>query len=359
MVSLDKMLATPFESSPFETSGAIPESVKGLFEKAETPYTVESARLDISIVSALNENPDFEKDILLGKLGADENSELSKRVDLFLNRRDSVKETYEKYDAPAQLFEGLFGQTPKGEIQVERGPFSVNVICFDDSDFKYVAEASYSNKPRGSISSTYGGCVIKNCKESSLDFAVICAKSNDLLSKINDGANTVSTEEVMIHEGQHVFNWLVNNPEDTAIAADFIEKEDFLVELSNLPVAQFTARARDYIVSCKELILEYGYKDELSAHLAQGLTLEQAANGCGIYRYSDRVSAYLKAGTEAISSDQAFLWRGIVDSALADYDQVSFTVLDKCQKLKQHTGITNAELAMMLANTHLHQFINN
>lgn len=357
----------PTPSSIFNVEGIIPEKVKGLFEKESIAYNARLAKSDVSIVDTLNGNPDSSKADILDKIQSDipnilenptDQQFISERLDLLLKRRDTIKTVVEKYETPEQLFKGFFGKEPVGEIQVGRGPFSAYVICFDQEDFNYVVESPFSKYSRGAIADRrMQGCVVKDCLEPEMGFSVACAKSNDLIEQV-EGIRNFTTETILEHEDQHIFQWLIRPPTESNIVANIPDPEDFAKGIKGLSDEDLTQELKDYLITIKEFLIEYGDKDELGSYIAEGMSPDEAyiMTETG-YDYANTGKEMLenKIGKE-LSDSQRFLLRGILDNAFADYQPTMLKVLDVANDLKKQ-GLNNREIAMFLANKYVRQMV--
>jgi hypothetical protein len=346
-----------------------PESLGFLFEKEAVTYTPERAEMDINLFGKVDDNSEISRDELLDTLKSDqpnffaskENSEfIGDRLDKVIERRNAVKGVFEKYETPEKLYEGLFGQLPKGEVQFVGGPLSIDFVCFDKGDFDYVLEGSYAKGNPPTVREEAGGVIVNNCKEAELKSAVTCIKSQDLLAGIpNTEFHLSGTEDVIQHERQHVINKLILDEKTKKLMDEFKSPDEFFNNTAELSEGEFMKQCKEYLITFREMALELIAKDELSAYLKEGLTVDKVNEklSTGFYGNSKYWEEFVsRAIPESFSPERKENIEFINRIVFRKYDSAVLELLESAQSLEK-LGYERNKLAMITANVHARQLI--
>ena len=289
------------------------------------------------LVRTIEETPDQAVDALAAKAreymhvyGGDNpvlTHYIEKCVAAYGERRLAILKVLEKYPDKNALFEGLFGKSPNGNIEVEVSPITIGVACHNTEDFAYAVGGSYSSRPIEGLaalaaSGAVTGRLLPECLEPDLKNAVAVMSGSQKAIK-----------DMWVHENVHALRSLELSvgdiqPIEYAGTLDLTPPKEFFEEIGKMPMEEFERRTTRYFTDARDGFFMYrGAQDELLAYLVQKNDPELAYvhTKLPVYSYSDKLRGRLKYEIDKAGLDdsRAFIARGIVDDVYGyKYDKL-------------------------------------
>lgn len=224
------------------------------------------ADLELKLIANIRANPDIGPQELnsiieeMGeRFGLTEEQKLITRTILarYRLKHEAVKKAAEGIPDPSDLFKAVFGQAPKGKVEVVQGPMTVYFRCYDLRDYALIRSQAFAEK--------------RVLTERDLAAAEVSRGAHIRKSLIPELEGTIIAEnaakvpenekpQTLIHEEQHAINHL------------FKEERDRTILLNEKP-AQTRSEAKNlaerYLREQREWA-ESRAKDEILAYFSTG-----------------------------------------------------------------------------------------
>jgi len=218
------------------------------------------ARTQEELTNTIRENPDIIWKELYGKAldllikyGADTEENTLKTEKVLARywwRHKHIKEAREQFPDENLLFEAVFGQLPRGKIEIMEGPITLYFRCHNLKDYALISKQTFLKNRGPSFSErksakAEGGVSISTSLVPDLQGTIIAERAR---SKFNDNQKKIYT-----HEEQHAIKRLFNER----------------------PVREMTSYKTggslvEWLRGGRELLAELSVKDEILAYMKEG-----------------------------------------------------------------------------------------
>ena len=216
------------------------------------------ARTQEELINAIRDNPDITWKELYGKAldllikyGADEQKEKVREIlSRYYWRHQAIKKAREQFPNESQLFEAVFGQFPRGKIEITEGPVTLYFRCHNLKDYAMISEQTFltGREPTWSemkAAKSEGGVSISTSLIKNLQGTIIAERAMGDFGDVQ--------REIYVHEEQHAIKRLFDERPVRKLTSS--ETEDSLIE-----------RLR----KSRENIAELKVKDEILAYMKEG-----------------------------------------------------------------------------------------
>ncbi len=196
--------------------------------------------------------------------------------DKYTDRRNAIKEIREIYPEDDKLFEHIFGEPPKGRIEVETGPITIFFTCENLEDYTSIYFYKNPHAPANGqeIANMSGGVSISAAPIEWLEGAIIAQ---------NGFKDPKTSQIIKTHEEQHAYRRLFKPAELTMQIPKSIET----AENSSERLARL-----ETICRYKRQLQEHRMSDEVLAYLKDGSSKYEIINllagnhkSIGLYNY--------------------------------------------------------------------------
>lgn len=189
---------------------------------------------------------------------------LAKRQEAISNLMDSVK------GDPMLAFQALFDETPVGNIEIRKNPISLEIYVEKEEDFTRISEIDNKTGTRIPIPAHAAAMNIKGTRDEALVGAII------VISNERAAALPQTMESLLDHEKQHAFRIFIEQKRIAEIRNiyDVVDELGVYNLIGQVPEAERSLFARDYLRFLANLSLEIGVKDEMLAYYRCGVPVE-------------------------------------------------------------------------------------
>ena len=315
------------------------------------------ARLQEQLIDIIWRNPDASPDKIyktafdLGaRYGMSENQKDIARslVHAYAQRHARIREIRQQYANSDELFRALFGELPKGKIEVIEGPATICFRCYDPADYALVWGKDITLEQERKLSASVG-VAINGALLPGLNHGVIAEK---VVEHGNGKSDLAERERIRLHEEQHALKAFFE--EKFSSSAEEAAWQEFFTATSRAQAEQLFERflriarqqeeeyARDEILAC--------FKD--GAHSAEDILdkLAKPAEEGGVYDFLARERGYIGAWTDKFYTGREYgEWlRGAAKKAFGEeYHNVLKESIDAFERLR-YAGYSTAQAIALL-----------
>ena len=230
------------------------------------------ADIQIDIKKSIIQNPDVGVDELMeevylkasgAKMTEYQIEAFRNGIEEYIKKHQAVESNRRKYPVDEKLFATCFGRTPKGDIEIIKGPMTLYFRCHDLEDYAMIHEQKFNqndeitdaDKVRSNLSA---GVSISSCNVDNLRDCINAENARGRSLEKNDDATSM-----YIHEEQHKIKRLFK---DEAV------KQDLMNAMEKAPINEKTKILDDYLRTKRE-VFENRAKDEILAYFKDGTNL--------------------------------------------------------------------------------------
>lgn len=250
------------------------------------------AELQIKLEKQIRENPDVSVTDLLKTVGqkAPEHRLSTRQIGIFLNvfcdyreKHRAVELYREQYKDDKQLFEACFGHSPKGKIEIIKGPMTLYFRCHNEEDYALIYSQKFGldekieehDIQKANMS---GGFHISSANIPKLKGIITAENSKGHL--FDERAR-----EVFIHEEQHAIKELFEEGKFRGNYFSLFAIEDFSKEESQKALEDYLRDRKDtFGERAKDEILAYLKGERMSPNEILNTLLRKKEKG-GLYDY--------------------------------------------------------------------------
>jgi hypothetical protein len=149
------------------------------------------------------------------------------------------------------------------------------------------------------------------------------------------------------------------NEKTKKLMDEFKSPDEFFNNTAELSEGEFMKQCKEYLITFREMALELIAKDELSAYLKEGLTVDKVNEklSTGFYGNSKYWEEFVsRAIPESFSPERKENIEFINRIVFRKYDSAVLELLESAQSLEK-LGYERNKLAMITANVHARQLI--
>ena len=181
-----------------------------------------------------------------------------KGIGEYIKKHQAVENNRKEHPDDKMLFTACFGRTPKGDVEIIKGPMTLYFRCHDLEDYTLIHEHKFNqsdkvtdiDKNRANLSA---GVSIKSCNIDNLQDCIIAENS----------LGRPFRKDVYIHEEQHKIKKLFK---------DQMMRQNLMNAMEKSPIDERTKIVDDYLRAKRENF-ENRAKDEILAYFKDGTDL--------------------------------------------------------------------------------------
>jgi len=308
------------------------------------------AKLQESFISLIRKNPDIKLPTFLKQLDrfsrkfglTAEQKNIARFVfNEYVQKHKAIKQIRKKYNNTVELYEALFGQKPKGEIEVIEGPMTLHFRCYNLEDYALIHSGKFIwDQPKLSVQD------IKNAANRPGVYFSIGPRDHSLLAGIITAENAEKrkfdakkSQKIFKHEEQHAISQLFFKISNYWGILDYdsaFKTAEKMEATQNLEQKKLIFE--NYLRNLRKQVIDERVKNEIISYLRsegsilKALSVLTAAKKDGGYGFCDAMENY-------------FVSAGNIFSNVPDFHHFNQTVLEKVLKKEFGQVVFNGVMA--------------